>query len=419
MRNGDSLSVSDKRLSRLAAGISTLALAMILASVLFSYKGRGAILPPDYLFSMWPSTPIYLASAVSFVLMGGLIAVRQPRNAFGWVMLASGFGQGSLLSFATSFGIYAFHVAEDPLPFVIWVFPALPLGWTLWLGSIPLLMLLYPTGRLSSPRWKPFVWILLAVILAAGMMGFFGNIANGWIAVPSPYELSGTTEQVFNFILVLMVGYIFGLILVGFISLLARAWHSKGIERQQFKWFAYAAIVFVVEFASDLIRELPQPWEAVKEAIPMIFLSVATGIAVLRYRLFDIDVIIRKTLVYALLTAALALLYFGLVTLLQSLSASFLGLQSPVIIVLSTLVIAALFNPLRRRLQDLIDRRFYRNKYDAEKALARFAEAARNETELQCLNEALLEVVQETVQPEQVSLWLQKSAGRSRSEAGK
>jgi IS30 family transposase len=113
------------------------------------------------------------------------------------------------------------------------------------------------------------------------------------------------------------------------------------------------------------------------------------------------------------------LLYFGLVTLLQSLSASFLGLQSPVIIVLSTLVIAALFNPLRRRLQDLIDRRFYRNKYDAEKALARFAEAARNETELQCLNEALLEVVQETVQPEQVSLWLQKSAGRSRSEAGK
>jgi hypothetical protein len=212
----------------------------------------------------------------------------------------------------------------------------------------------------------------------------------------------------FNVFVIPLFVYIFMLILAGFISLLARAWRSKGIERQQFKWFAYAAILFVVIYASDLIRELPQPWESMKEAIPLVLLSVATGIAVLRYRLFDIDILIRKTLVYALLSAILAVLYFGLVTLLQSLSASVFGLNSPVVIVLSTLAIAGLFNPLRVRIQDAIDRRFYRKKYDADKALARFAEAARNETDIECLNRALLEVVQETMQPEGVSLWLKK-----------
>lgn len=185
---------------------------------------------------------------------------------------------------------------------------------------------------------------------------------------------------------------------------------SNPIERKQMAWFLYGFGLMVALIPVTVYSDATGRTNDLNIFLWLSF-SFSLTIAITRYRLWDIDVIIRKTLVYGLLSAALALLYFGLVTLLQALSSSVLGRQSPVITVLSTLAIAALFNPLRRRIQDFIDRRFYRSKYDAEKALAQFAEAARNETDIQCLNEALLEVVQETMQPEGVSLWL-KSSGR-------
>jgi hypothetical protein len=140
--------------------------------------------------------------------------------------------------------------------------------------------------------------------------------------------------------------------------------------------------------------------------ISILLVPLAVTIAVLRYRLYDIDLIIRRTLQYALLTGLLALFYFGSVVVLQSLAEDLTGEQSPLVIVLSTLAIAALFSPLRVRIQDFIDRRFYRNKYDAEKALAQFADAARDEVDVDQLTAALVNVVEETVQPEKVSLWI-------------
>jgi hypothetical protein len=145
------------------------------------------------------------------------------------------------------------------------------------------------------------------------------------------------------------------------------------------------------------------------DTITAIALPIGIGISILRYRLWDIDIIIRKTLVYAVLTALLALVYFGLVVLLQSIFETLSGQESPLVIVASTLVIAALFAPLRRRVQDLIDRRFYRRKYDAQQVLAQFADTVRDETDMDRLTAELQRAVQETLQPETVSIWLQRS----------
>jgi hypothetical protein len=194
------------------------------------------------------------------------------------------------------------------------------------------------------------------------------------------------------------------------------------MERQQIKWFAYAAALFGVTLAVSLIIEdllglnppLPDMAWVVFNNAPIIALYVAVGVAVLKYRLYDIDVIINRTLVYGTLTAMLAFVYFGGVTATQAVLQAFTGQEElpQLVIVASTLVIAALFNPLRRSIQSFIDRRFYRRKYDARKTLEAFASKLRDETDLQNLNEELVGVVKETMQPAQAGLWLREPRAR-------
>ena len=204
-------------------------------------------------------------------------------------------------------------------------------------------------------------------------------------------------------------------VLVNFVVILACQVYryrrvSTPIERQQTKWFLFGlglivALIPVWLFAGITGRGgFLSDFTQVALWMPLYF---GLAIAILRYRLWDIDVIIRKTLVYAVLTALLALVYFGSVILLQRLFGTLTGVeQSPLAVVVSTLVIAALFAPLRRRIQDVIDRRFYRKKYDAQQVLAQFAVTARDETDLDALTGELARVVQETLQPERVSVWL-------------
>jgi hypothetical protein len=197
-------------------------------------------------------------------------------------------------------------------------------------------------------------------------------------------------------------------------SLFVRFRRAGGVEREQIKWLFYAGAVFVVFYAPSFIGNTYSQAENLWNLLLPIGMStfpVAIAIAILRYRLYDIDIIIRRTLQYAMLTGLLALVYFGSVVLLQSLVENLTGEQSPIVIVLSTLVIAALFTPLRQRIQAFVDRRFYRRKYDAEQALGQFATTVRDEVDMDLLNAALLQVVEETMQPEGISLWLHQRQG--------
>jgi hypothetical protein len=205
------------------------------------------------------------------------------------------------------------------------------------------------------------------------------------------------------------------LVVAAALSVFVRLHRATGIERQQIKWFAYATAAAVMglvlaEIIPDVI-EVPLWFERIGNAIFLLLIPaipISMGIAILKYRLYDIDVIINRTLVYGLLTAILAGVYFGSVTATQALFSILSDQQElpQVVVVTSTLLIAALFNPLRRRIQSFIDRRFYRRKYDAIKTLEAFSVKLRDVTDLNALSDDLVGVVRETMQPAQVSLWL-------------
>ncbi|NTU63786.1 MAG: hypothetical protein HGB05_10390 [Chloroflexi bacterium] len=269
------------------------------------------------------------------------------------------------------------------------------------LACFGLFFYLFPTGQFV-PKWS--CWLAVAY----GLMFFFIQFLP-----QSPLDVNQSGAA---------AGLIGGSFLMSFV--LAQVYRyfrvSNAIERQQTKWVVFAVGVGVILFLGALLMVLARPdgsqritqyWflTSLGFAALSYFLPIAIGIAILRYRLFDIDVIIRKTLVYTVLTALLALIYFGGVVLVQQLTRSITA-SSDLAIAVSTLIIAALFFPLRRRVQNAIDRRFYRRKYDAAKTLAAFGVTVRDEVELEKLTAELLNVVNETMQPESISLWLKRTA---------
>jgi hypothetical protein len=348
---------------------------------------------------------------IAFTLVGALIVSRQPRNTVGWlVMITPVF---SILDGLTSLlGSFKTIPAEPSTLFVVaaWVdnviyLPAL---------FTPLFILqLFPNGRALSPRWRWLTTFGLALCVAFLSLGIFAETeipVGNFGAIPNPIGglLPDSLLQAYStagaaLFLILIVGSL--------ASLFIRYRRAGQVERKQIKWLLFACSLFalvliVLVLFSD--SGSPQVAEFLNMANVITFaaIPVAIAIAILRYNLWDIDVIIRKTVVYAILTALLALVYFAVIVLLQSIIETVSGQQSPASIVISTLVIAALFAPLRRRVQDFIDRRFYRRRYDAEKTLAAFAQVTRDQTDLEALSAELLRVTEETMQPEQVTLWL-------------
>jgi hypothetical protein len=328
-----------------------------------------------------------------------------------------------LYNVTTVYGVYGLLARPGSVPF-----PAElgSLGESLWAPALGLLgtylILLFPDGRLPSRRWRPVAWLSGAVIvLASAGVALVPQPLPELGGIQNPFGLYGYPEvadALFNVLLLLPL-----CILASAVSLIVRFRRSGGEVREQIKWIAFAAslvgLVLLVEAVSALIVAPDnfgtggsQPFwlKLLQDAVTLSYagIPVAVGFAVLKYRLYDIEVVINRTLVYGSLTAMLALVYFGGVATTQAIFRALTGQeeQPQLAVVVSTLVIAALFNPLRRRIQSFIDRRFYRRKYDATKTLEAFSAKLSDETDLDALSDDLVGVVRETMQPEHVSLWL-------------
>jgi hypothetical protein len=352
---------------------------------------------------------------VVFGFVGALIVGRQPRNNIGWLLMVIA------LAFAVpDFGGTAATAAAPSAPTLINLFAAWLSGWSWWLlmGPLLLILLLFPTGRPPTSRWHWAVVSLTVCFLIFMLIGTFAksfDSANGTQVLPNPIGL--LSDDAVSVLLLPWEALLLVNVVLCVSAIFVRYHHAALVERQQIKWLLSASSFFLLAFAASAIfRTTYSEATGILFDIAVLTIPIAIGIAIVRYRLWDIDVIIRRTLVYALLTALLALAYFGSVLLLQGTFSVLTGQrQSTLVTVFSTLVIAALFVPLRWRVQAVIDRRLFRRKYDAAHTLAAFGASLRDETNLDELAIHLAYVVDETMQPKHLRLWLKTERPEQRA----
>jgi len=393
---------------------SLCALSLVLAAVSLLLLALSWSEPSAHVFDYWVENAMV---AIIFSTVGAVVASRRPDHPVGWLFCAIGFIGGPRLLSAW----YATHTLLMP-------HDALPGGWVAaWLSSwvwaphiglMVFLGLLFPNGRLPSARWRPFAWFV-GVVVAVGTVAaaFSPGPIRGLEPIENPLGIEGAP----NFTdLVEAIIYVLGIVAAA--SVVARLRRARGVQRQQIKWYAYASIMLagsatLTYVVSEAISVQWLRWVSFLPAmVTLAGLPIAVGIAILRYHLFDIDLIIKRTVVYGMLTATLALVYFGGVTLFQAIFRLITAQESQPAAVASTLLIAALFSPLRRYIQDAIDRHFYRNRYDAAKTLEAFGSKLRDETDLDALTQNLIGVVGETMQPEHIALWLRPSTKVGKAE---
>jgi hypothetical protein len=360
---------------------------------------------------------------VAWSTVGVLIASRRPAHPIGWLFSALGLSSGVQL-FCGEYAIYALVVERGALPggqVSAWI--------TCWLWVqtnvlVAFMTLLFPDGKLPSPRWRAIVWLNGVMAVAGSFTAAFLPGPSPFIeAIDNPFGLEGLSDAK-NLVDGVLEALSYGVLgVAGLVALYVRFRRGLGAERQQIKWLAYAGTVLLT--GTILLYAGPESLSGswfrqvgyALQVIGLVGLPVAIGIAIFKYRLFEIDLLINRTLVYGSLTATLVALYFGGIVVLQRVFVLLIGQQSTLAVVASTLLIAALFNPLRRRIQSFIDRSFYRRKYDAGKTLESFALKLREETDLEALRGDLVGVVRETMQPAHVSLWLRPETASEAQQA--
>ena len=406
MRQKAAIEISAPRLAWLAFGLVVL---LYLSGLLLSLLNR--------------SLDALLIAFLLFPIVGAPIASRHPRHPIGWILLGLG-ASWALFTVLNAYAVYALVTKPGSLPR-----PDLVLAlnsWT-WIPAVGLmgtfLILLFPNGRLPSRRWRPLAWIS-----AISMVG--GSVAS--LILPGPFANSGFPNVTNPLGVERLSTLIEALAFVSVVALLAcivgstvgaiqRFRRSRGTERLQLKWLVTAAataagayLVLMATAAFVHLMHLPTSalWLRVMEQIALssfVLIPVAVGIAIFRYRLYDIDVIINRTLVYASLTAVLALVYalgvLGAGTLVREATGQE---TNNLAVAASTLAVAALFRPARARIQSFIDRRFYRRKYDATRTVEEFSERLRAQVDLEELTSELVIMVRGTIQPAHLSVWLRR-----------
>ena len=385
-------------MTRAAALVLTAAsLAFAAAALLWIALSCGAPLPDAWGFRGYP-----IIHAVGFTAVGAIVALRRPANVIGWLLLGTGF-VAALGALGLEYGVYA--IVGRPSALTGGLFGAWVGSWT-WViyiaGILPFVLLLFPDGRLLSARWRPVGWVgVVGLVVTAAYMAFRSG----------PLQLASYAENPFTPLpsaLVDPLGSIGVLTMIPVMgsatwSLVLRFRRSTGIEREQIKWLAFSAVPLAAAgFASAV---LPDKIGQVLFVFLLLSVPIAVGIAVLRYRLYDIDVLINRALVYGTLSALLIAVYVTIVLLLQAALRPFTS-GSELSVAVSTLATLALVQPLRRRIQEAVDRRFYRARYDAERTLDAFSVRLRDEVDLDNVRADLIDAVQGTMQPMQLSVWL-------------
>ncbi len=373
-------------------------------AVVTAVVGRGQPSNRDYYF------PLMLAG---YAVAGTLVARRHPQNAVGWLLLGVALTASAMVAGDT----YVIPQSHPGYVGVAWV-----AGWlfNLWFALVvAFLPLVFPTGRLLSPRWRVVLWFETATLVAGillvglrpGELAVTGTVENPW-------GLHGTAGAVLETLQPwVLAASVLG-VLLSCLSLVLRFRRSRGAERQQLKWFSFAGLLVVGGLAlSGAAAMVPGRWsDALNDFGWGVFLfsailgiPLAMGIAILRHRLYDIDVVINRTLVYVTLTAALASAYVGSILLLRLVLSPVAG-TSDLAVAGSTLMVAALFRPARSGIQAVVDRRFYRRRYDAASTMEEFSARLRDELDLDAVGTDLCTIADASVQPAHVSLWLREPA---------
>lgn len=392
---GDAVRPWLRHLGSYAWALAGLAVVLLVATAALAVVNRQVVVPDE---EPWDARLVWAVLSIPAPVIGALISSRRRDNPYGWVWLVMGLGL-ALQLYMSEYVFLSLHRPGVPLVGVAGILSGV--GWATAYFSLPLVLLLYPTGHPPSGRWNV---LLRGILLTAATAIGFGVFSptEGVSPVRNPIQATGVLGGAVETVVAVGTILVLGSTVPAAVSLVARYRSAGPTERAQLKWFLFAAVVFVVSLIVDFFWELEGVGEALKEGLVMALLPVAVAVAILRHRLYDIDRIVSRTVSYAVVTALLVGIYVMGVFLLQRVVPA----SSDLAVAASTLAAAAAFNPIRRRVQSAVDRRFNRARYDAVRTVEQFSERVRIAADATDLTAELQRVAASVMEPAHLSVWL-------------